>query len=190
MPADHLTPEARRENAAALAQALGIHITEASKALELSIVVTADPNDRVAQRICHEVIALLSRTAQSVSTLADSEAAAELVIGAAAPQTGTKAIRVLVDLDQAVIGCHVSSKECSQVPAILCLMIACYASAAALHRALGSRLPFGASDPLILGLYPTRDRSRFNRTADRPWSRLRRRSRSYWQCSPLGSASF
>ncbi|MHB8345880.1 MAG: ThiF family adenylyltransferase [Acidiferrobacterales bacterium] len=151
MAADHLTPEARRENAAALAEALGIHVTEAAKALELLIVVTADPDDRVAQRISQEVVALLSRTVQSVSTSADSGvAAAELVIGASAPRTEAAVIRVQVNADQAVIGRNVHSMACADVPSILCLLTACYASAAALYYALGGRLPSGLADPLVV----------------------------------------
>ncbi len=151
MAADHLTPEARHENAAALAEALDIHVTEAARALELSIVVTAAPDDRVAQRISQEVVDLLSRTVQSVSASADSTtAAAELVIGASAPRTRAAVIRVDVQADRAVIGRSSGSEVCGDIPAILCLLTACYASAAALYHALGGRLPSGLADPLVV----------------------------------------
>lgn len=151
MAADHLTPEARRENAAALAAALGIHVTEAARVLEVSIVVTSECEDRVAQRISEEVVALLSRTVQSVSTSTGlATAAAELVIGSAAPQTQSIVIRADVRTDRAVIGRGCDSRSCADIPAILCLLTACYASAAALYYALDSRLPGGLADPLVV----------------------------------------
>src|SRR5260221_12936675 len=84
MAADYLTPEARRGKAAALAGALGINIGGAAKALNLAIVVTADPADILAQRIATEVVSFLSRTVQSGSAGERVEnVAAELVVGSA-----------------------------------------------------------------------------------------------------------
>lgn len=151
MAADHLTPEARRENAAALAKALGIQVSEAARALDITIVVTADPADQVAQRISEEAVALLQRTVQTVSTSGDSAiAAAELVIGSSVPKTQAVAVRVDVRPDRAVIGRGIDSGECADIPVILCLLTACYASAAALYYALDSKLPSGLADPLAI----------------------------------------
>jgi len=150
MAADYLTPEARRENAAALAGALGINIGDAAKALNLAIVVTADPADIVAQRIATEVVSLLSRTVQSVSAEERLEnVAAELVVGSATARTDGTKIYVNVCGDRAVIGCGVQGAQaCADTPAIFCLLVACYASAATLHYAIGGTLPFGLPDPL------------------------------------------
>jgi hypothetical protein len=150
MSADNLTPEARRENATTLAEVLGIHVSEAAKALELSIVVTADPGDDVAHRISQEVISLLSRTVRSVSTVASGHASTELVVGSSTPQTRTPAISAHVAADRVVIGRNVSTTVCAKVPAILCLLAACYASAAALYHALGGGISTGLADPLVI----------------------------------------
>lgn len=152
MPADHLTPEAAHENATALAMALGIHLEDAAQALNLTILITADSEDTVAASIAREVASLLSRTVQHVS-MADvpEPVTAELVIGARAPRTTGSRIYARVSSKRAVIGREdQDSTTCEPVPAILRTLIACYASAATLHHALGAAAPFGVSDPLII----------------------------------------
>src|SRR5258707_12329100 len=112
MAANCLAPEARRENAATLAGWLGINIGAAAKALNLAIVVTADPADIVAQRIATEVVSLLSRTVQSISAEERLEnVAAELVVGSATARTDGTKIYVNVCGDRAGIGCGVQGAQ-------------------------------------------------------------------------------
>lgn len=152
MATNPLTPEARRENAAALAAALGVQLEQAAEALDLGILITADPADVVAKTIASEVALLLGRTVRSAS-LEDTEAAvaAELVIGSRRPRTDRTQVRVQVRSDRAVIGRSVDeARECAQVPEIVALLIACYASAASLYHALGGALAWRMPEQLEL----------------------------------------
>ncbi|MHB8390263.1 MAG: ThiF family adenylyltransferase [Acidobacteriaceae bacterium] len=147
-----LTPEARRENAATLASALGLSLEDASEALDLDIAITAEPTDRVAQQIAREVSELLSRTVRRISVAqGEGNIAAELVLGSAVPRTNSHKIYVGVRGDRAVISQSAHATEiCAPIPGILGLLIACYASAAALYHALGGILPFGLPEPFVL----------------------------------------
>jgi hypothetical protein len=152
MPSHLLTPEAQRENAAALASALGLSIDAAAEALDLNVAITADPEDPIGQQIASEISELLSRTVQRVWMAESVEgAAAELVIGSATPRTNGAKLYLDVRDDHAIIGesAH-AAIGCAHVPAILGLLIACYACAATLCHALGGILPFGRPDPLIV----------------------------------------
>jgi hypothetical protein len=62
MSANSLTPEARRENANALAAAIGLDLASAEQALDIGILVTVEPTDRVANVIADEVSEMLRRT--------------------------------------------------------------------------------------------------------------------------------
>ena len=152
MPSDPLTPEAARENATTLAAALGIRAEEAAQALDLCILITADPADEVAGHIAGEVASLLSRTVRRVSMTDTTEVvAAELVIGSHTPRTGAARVYVQVGADRAVISRTVqAAARCEQVPKILPGLIACYASAAGLYHALGGVLPFGMPQTLTV----------------------------------------
>jgi hypothetical protein len=56
MPSNHLTTEARAENARMLASVLGLDTAEADEALQFDVSVTADANDRVARVWTHNLI--------------------------------------------------------------------------------------------------------------------------------------
>lgn len=151
MPDHFLTPEARRENAAALATALGLSVSEAAEALDLSILITADPTDHTAKRIAEETSQLLRRTVQQVSqSTLEEDPATELVIGSATPSTTAKHLYLNVVPDHAYISRerHVSAACAATLP-ILVLLISCYASAATLCRALNRSLPFAPSDSFV-----------------------------------------
>jgi hypothetical protein len=152
MSADRLTPEAKRENAAALATASGINLSEAATALDLCILITADPADVVAQHVAHEASLLLIRTVRCTSVMdGDEVVAAELIVGSRRSRTNGSRIYVNVLGDRAVIGQDVQpAGQCAEVPRILGLLVACYASAAALHHALRGALAFGSPEPLIV----------------------------------------
>ncbi len=152
MSPDYLTAEAKRENAIALASALGIDVAEAATTLDLFILVTADEQDQSALRLARECVSLLSRTVQCASEISpERRVAAELVIGCASQRTEARAVRVDVLIDRIVIGRAVEmSAPCAPVPPILALLGACYASAAAFHYAIGGRLATGIQEPLVV----------------------------------------
>ena len=152
MSANYLTPEAQRENAAALAAALGLSLADAAEALNLEIAITVDPNDATAQQIAWEISELLRRTVRRISTAQlEGRAAAELIIGSAVPRISGINIYLGVCDDHASISRTAHPIEaCVPIPAILGLLIACYASAATLYGALDNSLPFELPDPFVL----------------------------------------
>lgn len=152
MSSNLLTAEARRENAAALAAALGLSLDDAAQALDLEIAVTADATDAVGQQIASHVVAVLSRTVRRVSPdQTEGDVAAELVIGAALPRTSGFKVRLDVREDLAIIATTAhAGAACAVIHPIFCLLTACYASAAVLHYALGSASAFGVPDPLVI----------------------------------------
>ena len=150
---DHfLTPEAQRENAAALATALGLSVSEASVALDLHIAITVEPADATAAQIGYEISQLLRRTVRQVTLGAPHEnVAAELIVGSATPRTNAKQLYLSVLPDHAKISQNRQNVEiCAPTLPILVLLISCYASAATLSRALDRTLPFAPPDPFIL----------------------------------------
>lgn len=152
MSPDRLTAEAKRENAIALASALGIGVAEAANTLDLLILVTADDRDHSALRLAGECVSLLSRTVQCASEISpERRVAAELVVGCATQRTEAPAVRVNVSVDRIEIGRVVdASAPCAPVPPILALLGACYASAAVFHFAIGGRLGTGIQEPLVV----------------------------------------
>lgn len=152
MSTDSLTAEAKRENAAALAAALGTSLSEAATALDLCILITADPADVVAQHVARETSLLLARTVRCSSAVGNHEAiAAELIVGSRGSRTRGPRVYVDVRGDCAVIGRDVNPvAPCAEVPKILGLLVACYASAAVLHHALRGALTLGLPEPLIV----------------------------------------
>ena len=152
MSANHLTPEAQRENAAALASAMGLSLADAAEALDLDIAITVDPADDTAQQIGREIAQLLCRTVRRISTAQSEETvAAELVIGSAVRRTSGINIYLSVLDGRAIISQSAHSTEaCTPIPAILGLLIACYASAATLYRGLGGAFSFELPEPFVL----------------------------------------
>lgn len=152
MSGDPLTAEARRENAAALASALGISLHEAAHALDLRIAVTADPSDAIACAVAEEVIGVLSRTVQHVSTdVTEPVTAAELIIGCATPRTSGVPVYLAIEADQFLISRKRHAAQTSaRIPTIFHVLAACYASGVALYHALGGSLPFSIPDPLTV----------------------------------------
>ena len=147
-----MTPEARRENANALATALGLSVSDASEALDLHIAITVEPTSGTARRIGYETYELLRRTVRQVTQGAPQEnVAAELIIGSATPTTTARHIFLNVLPDHATISRKKhGGKTCAPAPPILALLISCYASAVTLSRALNRALPFAPPDPFIL----------------------------------------
>ena len=147
-----MTPEARRENAAALAAAVGLSVSDASEALDLHIAISVEPGNATAERIGYETSQLLRRTVRKVSLNAICEnVAAELVVGSATPATNAAHLYLSVFAHQAVISqSKHGTKICASALPITALLISCYASAVTLSRALNRALPFTPPDPFIL----------------------------------------
>jgi len=152
MSDDLMNPEARRENATALAGALGLSVSDASEALDLKIAITVEQSNETAKRIRDETYELLRRTVRKVTQDACLEGvAAELIIGSATPRTNARRIFLRVLPDHATISLEKQGTEtCASIPPILALLISCFASAVTLSRALDRALPFAPPDPFTL----------------------------------------
>ena len=151
MPADQLTAEARRENATALAAALGLNLTKAAEMLDVAVAISANTADHAAKELAADIAALLSRTVREVS-LGDVavEPATELVIGDAAARTQGRKLYLSVTREGAKLSRSAGvTPSCQPVHSLLRVIVACYACAAVLDCALDARLPFNLSDPLV-----------------------------------------
>ena len=149
---DFMTPEARRENATALATALGLSVSDASEALDLTVAITVEPTSETARRIGDETYDLLRRTVRTVTQDPRQEdVTAELIIGSVSPKTNARHVFLNVLADRATISMERQGEEtCASTPPILALLIACFASSVTLSRALNRALPFAPPDPFIL----------------------------------------
>ena len=152
MAANCLTPEAQRENAMALASALGVSHGEAAEALDLGILITSNPEDLTGHQISKEIVELLSRTVHRTLTQQSGEdVAAEIIIGSATSRTVGRTIYLDVLDDRMVISQSARhGRTCTPIPGILRLLVACYASAVALNCALENALPGVQRDPFVL----------------------------------------
>src|SRR5437868_3633208 len=152
LPMSNLTPEARHENALALAAAAGVSTSRAADLLNISVLITHDPSNPQDAQLASEAFALLSRTLQSVTPEdGGSGTTIELVIGSANPRSEAAKVFATLGTEDLVIGGHpLPSNRGEQPPAILILLSACYVCAAVLHRGLAEFLPYAMSDPFIL----------------------------------------
>lgn len=152
MSDDFMTPEARRENATALATALGLSVSDASQALDLKVAITVEPTNETARRIGDETCELLRRTVRTVTQDArQQDVTAELIIGSASPTSNARHVFLNVLPNSAIISLERQrEKTCAFIPPILALLIACFASSVTLSRALNRALPFAPPDPFIL----------------------------------------
>ncbi len=152
MSSDRVNEAAAVENALTLAEVAGLSFSEAQEALDLVATITFDATDRAAGQIALEVDALLSRTVRTTMD-ADGcgETAAELVIGAAEPRTPGPTVFLAVTESEAVLrNTRGSSEACAAIPSVLHVLIACYATAATLRRALKTKLPGPDRESLTL----------------------------------------
>lgn len=151
MPSNHLTLEARAENAQMLASILGLDNAEADEALQFDVSVTADAKDGVAIAIATEFVSILGRTVRAVTLNGAYETARiEVVIGNSSAQTSIEKIYVGVSREQAVVGDHQDHMACAAIPAIFEIIVACYTCAAVMQRVFKDRLPFHVPSPLVI----------------------------------------
>jgi molybdopterin/thiamine biosynthesis adenylyltransferase len=152
MPSYPLTAEAQRENATALAAALGLDLCEATKLLDLTVVITVNRADTVAAAFALDIAELLSRTVRTVSIdTIQAIPAAELVIGDARPRSEGRKIFLSVDDGNSTLSrVATQQKTCQPIHGLWRIIVACYACATMLDCALDRELPFGLKDPLVL----------------------------------------
>src|SRR5712691_10750691 len=102
---DRLNTAARRENARTLARMLGIEVESATRLLDVSVVVTFDPDDAAAALLGQQTTDLLHRTVREAGpTVHEDSAAAEVVIGSASPRTAAPTLWANSVPGRAVIG--------------------------------------------------------------------------------------
>ena len=159
MSADLLTPEARHENATALASAMGISLPDAAEALAFGVRITADSKDAMAESLASEISGLLARTVNRVSRLHDGNAvAAELVIGSAKPRTSAPTTYLSVLNDQAILSHRRTARDaCHPAPRILSLITACYAVRRNIAPRVGRGPPFRSTRTRDLTIRPIWD---------------------------------
>ena len=140
------------ENALTLAEVAGLSVSEAQEALGVVTAITFDPGDETARRIALEVDALLSRTVRTTLRMhGDGDAAAELVIGTATPRTGSPKVYLGVTGSEAALSREGGpNRGCAAIPSFLHVLIACFAAAATLRRALPEALPGPDRESLVL----------------------------------------
>ena len=152
MPNIAMIPAVRHKNARALASALGIlEAEQATKLLEVSVLMTVSPDDLVAVQLAEDAIALLSRTINDVSLSGIASPTLEVVFGHAEPHSpDTNKLHVALSKTQATIGNSLFNQDrLAGVAPILRRMVACYVSAAVMKR-LVPQLEFPRVDPLTL----------------------------------------
>lgn len=143
----------RTENARTLASLLEASPGDAARLLDIAVVVTADPADAAAMTVARHLQRLLAHTFTDVRRNdATLNAAAEVVVGAAAP-TRTDAVRVNVSQDLIKVGTSVPAVPMWEgTHPILLLLAACYASGAVLKTLFRSRLKVPGIGALSAGL--------------------------------------
>ena len=151
MSADRLTSEARAENAAMLAAALGIALDHAAEELKLTIAVTASETDASAMAVGAELVAILGRTVEAVELNAEiNDPQIEVVLGDATPRSESKILHVGLSRKELIFDIAPISSSGETLHPILCVLAACYSSAAAMSLVFGDRLPSRFSFPTTI----------------------------------------
>ena len=154
MSSDRVVNEAAAlENALTLAEIAGLSLSDARESLDVVATITFDGADLAAEQVALEVDALLGRTVRTTLGEADEHdgSAAELVIGSAAPRTGGPTAYLAIGEHEAVLSkARDSERGCAEIPRVLHVLIACYATAVILRMALAAELPGPHQDPVVL----------------------------------------
>lgn len=138
------------ENRRMLAALLGIDEGEAARRLNVTIVVTSVQDDDHLS-IAKEVHAMLNRTVSATFTVPDAGAAAEVVVGPAAPRTDTaKRVFVCHVADGLLVSRTPMKASTERFHRIFNLLASCYAAGMALRLALGRGFPFGGHDEILV----------------------------------------
>ena len=144
MAGHSLNAEARRENSRALAVAAGLSEEEASNRLEVTVLVTHDPDDPIATALVAELVPILSRTLEVVehTTEAVSRIATELVVGSTPSRSLSNKVFVNLTADRLIIQRTPALCEGAALPhRLMVLVAACYVSGAVINAAVGDGIP-------------------------------------------------
>lgn len=153
------------ENARTLAALLGLTEQQASKLLDVSVLITFQEEDEGAARCARFFEKVIGMTVQGVTRhLPASFQSVEVVFGAAQPRTA-QYVRVTASETSIEIGRAVISRAFAKVHKLILLLAACYASAQCLKVALSGRLKVGG--PLADELFSCPISSVFGR--DQAW---------------------
>jgi hypothetical protein len=139
------------ENARTLASLLRIDLDDAARQLDITIAITAAPDDNAALALAGHVSQLLQHTvARAIVNGPDDGAAGEIVVGSAQPRR-SDAVRVHVTPYELRIG---ASAPVARIPAstrpMLLLITACYTAARIMKVVFGSRLPVDDCPDLVI----------------------------------------
>jgi hypothetical protein len=142
---------ARQENARTLASLLGLDEGRADALLDATAVITATIEG---ERLAHDIGALLARTLSKVSYDVDpqSKPTIEVVVGTATPRTDALRIGVGVSGYGLDVRDGASALGTKALHRLVELLAAGYASAAAVHRALGLALALPLRLPIEINL--------------------------------------
>lgn len=140
---------AQQESARTLAAVFGLGEEEAIALLDIGVAVTLDGSS-TADRLGLHLLRVLRRTVGRSEESATPSV--EVLIGAAAPRTKARVIRVVRRSDVVEVGQAAEGAGLGKISEPGLVIIACYAAAAAVRVALGSafRLPF--TDPVFLNV--------------------------------------
>ena len=144
MAGHSLNAEAQRENIRALAVAAGLSEEEASDRLEVTVLVSHDPDDPVAGALVAELVPILSRTLEVVEHTVEavSRIATELVVGSTPSRSLSNKVFVNLTADRLIIQRTPAICEGSALPhRLMVLVAACYVSGAVINAAVGDGLP-------------------------------------------------
>lgn len=140
---------ARQENARTLAAAIGMNEDDADQLLDTSLLITAAPAQADLANLIRN---LLSRTMTNVTTQPGSTPpVVEILIGDAQARSRARVVGVGIDQYSLEI-CDGRSALGARGPRITELLAACYASAAAVQRALDVQFPMPLRLPIEVDL--------------------------------------
>lgn len=142
---------AREENARTLAAAIGETEAEADRLLDKPVLITAADG---AERLAGYIRALLGRTFTHVlaAPKPGMSPRVEILVGGGAPRTAATAISVGVEGWCIEVRDGRTTALGGRTRPIVELLAACYASAAAVHRAAGPGLPVALQLPIAVDL--------------------------------------
>ena len=138
-----LNPEARRENARALAVAAGVSEEEAAVRLDRPVRVTYDDVEPIAGLLAGELITVLGRSlpVYGHETNTRESVAAEVVIGHARPRTEGPHVFAVLIADSCIISRRPVEFEAHDGPhPLLVTIAACYMAGAVIRCVVGDGL--------------------------------------------------
>ncbi|MFT3697721.1 MAG: ThiF family adenylyltransferase [Kofleriaceae bacterium] len=139
---------AREENARTLAAAIGITEEAAEQLLDATVLVTCAPGG---ERLAGYIERLLARTLTKVTSDPSCAPCVEVVVGKAAQRSNARVINVGVDAYRILVTEQPMPLGPRARP-IVELVAACYASAAAVQRAINAEFPVQVRMPIDLDL--------------------------------------